>query len=329
MALEYFGSQLSARLRRVEQAVDAWLFQDAPEQAAEQVEHSDAEDSDDDIPLGILFVAPEELCDFAFSDPDSDLELEDRPGVALWGCGSLTLTTPAELREGSSASALAKLGDSCDAYAVWLDERPALRVLLRYRASVQLQVVKMFVCHFGRQPRSEKKGTGLITVTGHCCEVVWEHGGDAYIDASAHLVPTRGQTQLVDGVRRVVRIRDDAKLVWQNLEDPADQPVWPSQHKYCFNTSIALGKLVPLHMLFVPVRHSLTNAKCPLPSGELFKACDANWCQHADKPMNLTGAMPSVRLLAGDPFFVIGYRCVSCIVMLFILVRILFSGGPG
>ena len=43
MALEYFGSQLSARLRRVEQAVDAWLFQDAPEQAAEQVEHSDAD----------------------------------------------------------------------------------------------------------------------------------------------------------------------------------------------------------------------------------------------------------------------------------------------
>ena len=82
---------------------------------------------------------------------------------------------------------------------------------------------------------------------------------------------------------------------WQ---DPADHPVWPFQHKYCFNTSTALRKLVPLHMLFVPVRHSLPNAKCLLPSGELFKAYDANWCQHADKPMNFTGAMPSVCLLS-------------------------------
>ena len=107
------------------------------------------------------------------------------------------------------------LRDTADSRAIWLDERPALRVLLRYRASVQLLIVKLVVCHYGKQPRSERKGTDLITVSGQCCEVAWEHGGDAYVDASSCVHLTRSVTQLIDEQKSVVRVRKEAKWVWR------------------------------------------------------------------------------------------------------------------
>ena len=301
--MEYFSSQLAARLRKQGKETVSWLFQVGPvlDDGALDPAENDS-DVDDDVPLGLLY-ATSSLWDFAFIDPDSDTELEHRPGVALWADGGLTYTSPALLRESADSQACQMLDDIVQAYAIWLEERPTLRVMLRYRASVQLQVAKMFVCHFGKTPRSEKKGTGLITVAAFMNEVVWEHGGDAYIDASGQHVPTRGVQQLVDGTKRVVRYRDQAKLGWLNVEDVDGPNVWPSVHKYYFNTAIALGRLLPLHMLLLPIPHSDFEAKCPLPSGYLRRACDADWSRHAEQPADLVD-----QLAAGDPGFIIGYR---------------------
>ena len=137
----------------------------------------ESDGSNDDVPLRAFLTS--ELVDFAFVDPDADGPIGDQLGVALWKDDTMTLQTQNELLCSASRCAAAMLRDTADQRAIWLDERPALRVLLRYRASVQLLVIKLVVCHYGKQPRSERKGTGLITVSGQCCEVAWEHGAAA------------------------------------------------------------------------------------------------------------------------------------------------------
>ena len=130
----------------------------------------DSDGSDDDVPLRAFLTS--ELVDFAFVDPDADGPIGDQLGVALWKDDTMNLQTQNELLCSASRCAAAMLRDTADQRAIWLDERPALRVLLRYRASVQLLVIKLVVCHYGRRPRSERKGTGmgtgLITVSGQC-----------------------------------------------------------------------------------------------------------------------------------------------------------------
>ena len=137
--------------------------------------------------------------------------------------------------------------------------------------------------------------------------MAWEHGGDAYVDASSCAHMTGSVTQQIDGKKRVVRVRKEAKWVWLNVEEAAlTAAAWPSQHKYQFMTAVGLGRLLPLHMLFVPVEHSANKAKCPLPSGFVKEACQPEWVDHCEKPDRLPET-----LKAGEGAFVIGYRCGS------------------
>ena len=73
--MEYFSSQLAARLRKQGKETVSWLFQVGPvlDDGAPAEEYDS--DVDDDVPLGLLY-ATSSLWDFAFIDPDSDTELE-------------------------------------------------------------------------------------------------------------------------------------------------------------------------------------------------------------------------------------------------------------
>ena len=305
--MEYFDQQLAGALKRAGVIVGSWLFANAPNQSQPGTAFEDPDDSDDEVPLGVLLGGPSEILDFAFVDPDFDGDLLQAPGVALWGDGGLTLATLEELLGHASAACKQLLNDRQAAHAVWLDERPALRVLLRYRSSVQLHIVKLFVCHYGRQPRSERKGTGLITSVTQINEVAWEHAGHAYIDASACCEQgafTERRKRNADGTVVSTRTRHSAKLKWRNVEDVGGMwRRWPSQHQYKFVTAVALSRLVPLHMLFVLNENSALEAKCPLPLGHVTGGCKVAWLQHANKPADL----PAV-LVSGDPGFVIGLR---------------------
>jgi hypothetical protein len=124
----------------------------------------------------------------------------------------------------------------------------------------------------------------------------------SYVDASSCAHMTGSVTKQIDGKKRVVRVRKEAKWVWLNVEEAAlTAAAWPSQHKYQFMTAVGIGRLLSLHMLFVPVEHSANKAKCPLPSGFVEEACQPEWVDHCEKPDRLPET-----LKAGEGAFVIG-----------------------
>jgi hypothetical protein len=160
-------------------------------------------------------------------------------------------------------------------------------IVRRFYASLELLFTKSIVCHFGVQPRSTRKGTGLITVTDHCCEVVWEYAFHACVGASACVWPrTQARTQ--------------TKPPWTNVE--SGLAMW-SAYDYEFCTALSITRIVDIDRLLVNIDQSPL-AKCPLPVGFLSKPVAARWVQHASKPAGL----PDVTE-AGENGFIIGHRC--------------------
>lgn len=117
-----------------------------------------------------------------------------------------------------------------------------------------------------------------------------EHMFHARVDPSACVVPR--------GSRR-------AKLRW---EDPAilGMSGVPSVMNYCFQTAVALGRVVDLLKLLVPHGSSGPyHHKCGLPSGAIKSSpIVPDWITHPSEPEEY-----AIVLRPGEAVFIIGRRC--------------------
>lgn len=128
----------------------------------------------------------------------------------------------------------------------------------------------------------------MITVTGHCCEVVWESAFHFHVDASSCVWKAQGT-------------RSSAKPPWVDLGE--GEGVVQSQYDYVFKTASALARIVAIDKLLVQQEEGSHLSKCPLPRGFTANPVAPRWIEHEDKPTNLP-----VLTEKGDEAFAIGHR---------------------
>jgi hypothetical protein len=163
----------------------------------------------------------------------------------------------------------------------------------RLRASFELTIVKAFVSHFGLQPRSTKKGVGLITSSTQVSEYVWEHAAHPYIDASACVWP-----------KSLKRIR--GKIPWANVDDEGSTHKIPSCLEYKFLTLVSMDRLIDTRKLMVPCPRSAEHhAQCPFPYGSAASVFVPRWLIHESFDSE---DLPVV-VKSGDPCCILGVRC--------------------
>jgi hypothetical protein len=140
---------------------------------------------------------------------------------------------------------------------------------LRHCASIELLMCKSIACHYEVQPRSCSKGTGVITVTEHCCEPTWEVGFHRVVCASSCMWPKN-------------TVRTHGKPPWHNIGEGSNSTnPWPV-YEYEFRTAISIARILPLDRLLVEIEPP--KSKCPLPLYFTPAITTPRWIQHADQP---------------------------------------------
>jgi hypothetical protein len=153
--------------------------------------------------------------------------------------------------------------------------------------------VKAFVNKYGRQPRSTRKGTGLITSVFQISEYVWEHAAHPYVDASACVWPKN-------------LVRNRAKLHWSNLDDDDDVDWNQSSLEYSFRTLVSLDRLLDTEKLLLSCSSTLGVAQCAFPCGCANKLSVPNWLTDDSEPDELP-----IAVQPGEPCFILGFRYAS------------------